>query len=90
MYITWESNSVDFIFCVPILQTILMPRCGKCNKKSIMLDCCKFCKVDLCLKCLSPVRHNCEKIGEWKSKGKEELSEQLMSNKCVQRKVENV
>lgn len=67
-----------------------MPKCGMCKKKTYMVECCKFCQVELCLKCLSPVRHSCERIDEWKSKGKEELAKELMSNKCVSSKVDNV
>ena len=63
-------------------------RCMYCKKKTFPID-CKYCKLQLCTRCLLPEVHNCVNIQDCKNQYKESLSKQLISNKTVVEKIHN-
>lgn len=65
-----------------------MGRCYFCKKKAFMPNSCKYCGEELCMKCLLPPKHECNKIDLWRSK--DSLTNQLMNSKCVGEKIEKI
>lgn len=64
--------------------------CKCCNKKyGIKLD-CKFCNHKFCTYCLMPEKHKCDNIVDCKRKSRDLLEDELMSNKCVKKKIESI
>jgi len=64
-------------------------RCQKCKRHTEGLemtfkycDCCV-----LCVKCIMPEIHNCEKFDECKTESKLRIEQELLKNKCEKRKL---
>ena len=57
-------------------------RCYNCKKKTMPIN-CKYCKVDLCVRCLLPEIHNCCNLNDCKIQSRVSLSNQLNDNKMV-------
>jgi predicted nucleic acid binding AN1-type Zn finger protein len=41
-------------------------KCEYCLKRSNIIDVCKMCKLELCIKCYRPEKHSCKKIDLFK------------------------
>lgn len=63
-------------------------RCEYCKKKTPLPTECKYCGKQLCLKCLLPTKHECERIDMWRSK--DDLTDRLMNSKCVGKKIDKI
>lgn len=67
-------------------------RCSVCQKKSQhMKMTCKYCfKENICLNCLMPETHNCQKIIDCKLQSRDKCEKELNKNKCQKRKLEEI
>lgn len=67
-----------------------MSSCTNCKKKKTLKQMCCYCKYSFCFKCLQPEIHKCEELNNMKRKKLEALVDNLNSQKCVAKKIQNI
>lgn len=65
-------------------------KCMYCLKKSSLKINCKFCDSVLCVSCIQPEVHRCEKLSVMKDDLSKKLEHKLLMEKCVRSKIESI
>lgn len=73
-----------------ILVSKTHKKCMYCLKKSSLKMNCKFCDSSLCVRCIQPEVHRCEKLNEMKTDLSKKLEHKLLMEKCVRSKIESI
>ena len=64
-----------------------MPKCDYCKKKTHMPTLTKCCSINVCIKCISPEKHECVNYEKYISELRNKHCKNIIDNICISDKL---